>query len=115
MYQFSYAEIVEDSPNQARGHERRAMERAIELLQAAQKKGRRSREAIEALHYLHRLWSVFLEDLASPENDLPEALRADLISIGLWVMTEAEAIRLEKSENFAGLIEISTIIADGLK
>ena len=71
-------------------------------------------EAVDALHYLRRLWSLLVEDLAKPENDLPEQLRADLISIGLWVIREAEQIRLEKSTNFRGLIEVSQNIRDGL-
>jgi len=53
--------------------------------------------------------------LSSPDNDLPAALRADLISIGIWVMREAEQIRLEKSSNFKGIIEVSQAISDGLK
>jgi len=57
---------------------------------------------------------VLIEDLAKPENDLPEQLRADLISIGLWVIREAEEIRLEKSTNFKGIIEVSENIRDGL-
>jgi flagellar protein FlaF len=55
-----------------------------------------------------------MEDLSKPENDLPERLRADLISIGLWIMREAEDIRLEKSSNFRGIIEVSQNIRDGL-
>jgi flagellar protein FlaF len=46
---------------------------------------------------------------------LPQALRADLISIGLWIMREAEQIRLEKSANFKGIIEVSAAIRDGLQ
>ena len=65
--------------------------------------------------YLRRLWGLLIEDLARPENDLPKALRADLISIGLWIMREAEEIRLEKSDNFKGLIDVSMSIRDGLK
>ena len=36
------------------------------------------------------------------------------VSIGLWIMREAEAIRLGRSNNFAGIIEITTLIRDGL-
>jgi flagellar protein FlaF len=61
------------------------------------------------------LWGVLVEDLAKPENDLPKPLRADLISVGLWIMREAEQIRLGKSENFKGLIEVSTVISEGLQ
>ncbi len=115
MYQFSYAEVLDETPRGARERERQAIERSIELLEAADKAGVRSREAIEALLFVRRLWGVLIEDLADTENDLPQALRADLISIGLWVMREAEQIRLEKSANFRGIIEVSAAIRDGLK
>ena len=115
MHQFSYADIVGDATNASRQQEQLAFGQAIEMLEAAKTKGNQSREAIEAVLYLRRLWSYLIEDLAQPENDLPEALRADLISIGLWVMKEAEQIRLFKSENFDGLIEINGIIRRGLQ
>ena len=114
MYQFSYAEIVEDTAQDCRARERRAFDRAISLLKIAKENGVRSREAVEALLFLRRLWSALMSDLSSPENGLPQVLRASLISIGLWVMKEADQIRLEQSDNFDGLIEINTILRDGL-
>jgi flagellar protein FlaF len=114
MYQFPYAEVLDETPQGARERERQAIDRSIELLEAAAKAGAQSRECVEALHYLRRLWSLLIEDLAKPENDLPEQLRADLISIGLWITREAEQIRLEKSANFKGIIEVSRNIRDGL-
>jgi flagellar biosynthesis activator protein FlaF len=115
MYQFSYAEVLDETPRGARERERVAIGRSIDLLEAAERNGVRSREAIEAVLFVRRLWGVLVEDLADPENDLPQALRADLISIGLWIMREAEQIRLEKSTNFKGIIEVSTAIRDGLQ
>ena len=114
MYQFSYAEVLDETPKGARERERLAIAHSIELLEAAEQKGVRSREAIEAILFVRRLWAVFIEDLAETDNDLPKALRADLISIGLWVIREAEQIRLEKSSNFRGIIEVSQSIRDGL-
>jgi flagellar protein FlaF len=114
MYQFSYAEVLDETPQGARQRERQAIERSIELLQAADAAGAQSREAVEALLFVRKLWGILIEDLAKPENDLPEQLRADLISIGLWIMREAEQIRLEKSTNFKGIIEVSQTIRDGL-
>jgi len=115
MYQFSYAEVLDQTPKGAREREREAIDRSIELLREAEKAGANSRESIEAVLYLRRLWGLLIEDLARPENDLPKALRADLISIGLWIMREAEEIRLERSDNFKGLIDVSMSIRDGLK
>jgi flagellar biosynthesis activator protein FlaF len=114
MYQFSYAEVLDETPVSARERERQAIDRSIELLRAAQQSGVRSREAIEAILYVRRLWSFFIEDLAKEENVLPQALRAELISVGLWIMREADQIRLEKSDNFKGIIEVTTAIRDGL-
>ena len=60
-------------------------------------------------------WTSFVEDLGSDENELPQELRANLISIGLWLLREAEEIRQGRSENFEGLIEVSQIIRDGIQ
>lgn len=115
MYRAGYAEVLDDDSATARSQERRAFDRAIELLVAAQQRGRRSREAIEALFFVTRLWNVMLEDLASSENGLPPELRSNLISIGIWVLKEAERIRREESDNFQGLIQICDSIRNGLK
>jgi flagellar protein FlaF len=115
MYQFSYAEVLEETPQTARQRERHAIEHSIQLLLAAEKAGVRSREAVEALHFVPRLWSVLIEDLAKTENDLPQQLRADLISIGLWIMRESEEIRQGRSENFEGIIQVTRAIAEGLQ
>jgi flagellar protein FlaF len=115
MYQFSYAEVVEESSAACRDRERSAIERSIELLKIADEVGPGTREAIEALTFVQRLWGILIEDLAKPENELPPQLRADLISIGLWIRREAEDIRLEKSTNFKGLIEITSTISEGLR
>jgi flagellar protein FlaF len=115
MYQFSYAEIQTDSVADARERERQVLSRSIELLSAASAKGIESREAIDAIHYLNRVWTTFIEDLGSAENQLPKELRANLISIGLWLLREAEDVRQGRSENFEGLIEVSQIIHDGIR
>jgi flagellar protein FlaF len=115
MYQFSYAEVLEEDPQGSRNRERQALEHAIELLRLAKQKGRNSRESIEALHYVRKLWMVLIEDLVNPENDLPDVLKADLISVGIWVTKETDMICAGKSENFDGLIDICGMVRDGLK
>ncbi len=114
MYQFTYAEVVEDSPQEMRAREHDAIGRAVTLLEAAQAAGPKSKEAHDALTYLRRLWSIFIDDLGSQNNDLPEDLRAQLISIGIWIMKEIERLRTGAIESFADLIEINAIIRDGL-
>lgn len=115
MYKFSYAEIMEDSSTEARGRERDAFDRAIELLVAAEAAGPTSMESQAAVIYLQRLWGILIRDLAEPTNELASNLRADLISIGLWVIKEADQIIQERSNNFAGLIAVNRSIRDGLQ
>jgi flagellar protein FlaF len=114
MYQQRYAEIADDSAGTARDRERRALEIAIEKLKIAKSRGAQSPESFEATNYLRRLWTIFLIDLSNEENGLPEALRASLISIGIWVRRESDLIDGGASTNYDGLIEINRLIADGL-
>ncbi|MYZ46962.1 flagellar biosynthesis regulator FlaF [Propylenella binzhouense] len=115
MYQSAYAEVLDERPQTMRDSEREAFDRSIALLEAAERAGPGTREAAESLHFLIRLWSILLDDLASPGNSLAPDLRAGLISIGIWIVKEADRIRLEEADSFVPLIEISRTIRDGLK
>ncbi|RRI07890.1 flagellar biosynthesis regulator FlaF [Mesorhizobium tamadayense] len=115
MYQFSYADIQTDSVADAKDRERQLLTRSIDMLSAASAVGPESMEAIEALHFTSRIWTTFVEDLGSSDNALPKELRANLISIGLWLLRETEDIRQGRTNNFEGLIEVSQIIRDGIQ
>ncbi|MBP1885964.1 flagellar biosynthesis regulator FlaF [Sinorhizobium mexicanum] len=115
MYQFSYAEIMEDGVADSKDRERQVLDRSIALLEAAKQQSGYSREAIEAIYFTRRVWIRFIEDLRTPDNQLNEELRANLISIAIWILNETEKIRKRESSNFQGIIDITTIIRDGLK
>jgi flagellar biosynthesis activator protein FlaF len=115
MYEFSYNEVIEDSPQVIRSHEREAMDRVIQMLRTARAKGPGARDVVEALFYLRGLWTIFLDDLKNPDNELPEALRAGIISIGIWMNKEIDRVRSGKSSDLTAMIEINEIIRDGLK
>ena len=115
MYKFSYAEIVEDSGEEGRSREQMALDRALELMSIAQQSGAASPEARTAIAYIQKLWNFLIEDLINPENSLTEQLRGDLISIGIWVIREADRILLDPTRNFAALIEVNKSIRDGLR
>ncbi|WEX08326.1 flagellar biosynthesis regulator FlaF [Chelativorans sp. AA-79] len=115
MYQFSYSEIQTDSLADAKDREHQLLTRSIDLLTTARTAGPQSREATEAILFMNRVWTSLVEDLGHPDNALPKELRANLISIGLWLLREGEEVRQGRSDNFDGLIEISQIIRDGLQ
>jgi flagellar biosynthesis activator protein FlaF len=115
MYQYSYAEVLDDTPKEARARERLALKHAIELIEIAEVSGRRSREMVEAMFFLQQLWGILLEDLASQDNSLPIPLRASLISIGIWILKESDRIKMGTSDNLRGIIDVCDIIRSGLK
>jgi flagellar protein FlaF len=71
-------------------------------------------DLVQGLLYVRRLWAILIEDLSHPDNGLPDKLRADIISIGLWIVKEADRLREERSNDVMQLIEINRLIRDGL-
>lgn len=110
----AYEAVVEDSGHEARGRERQALSLGIDRLERLQGERFDFEDQVESLLYVRRLWTIFIEDLAHPENGLPEKLRADIISIGLWVVKEADRLREERSNDVMQLIEINRMIRDAL-
>jgi flagellar protein FlaF len=110
----AYEAVVEDSGYEARGRERQALSLGIDRLERLQKERFSMDDQVQSLLYVRRLWTIFIEDLAHPENGLPEKLRANIISIGLWVVKEADRLREDKSNDVVQLIEINRLIRDAL-
>jgi len=114
MYQSSYAAMAADDFALARANEWRALDQAVVMLEEARPTGSASPETIAAVTFLRRLWTFLIEDLASAENALPEALRASLISIGMFALRQGEALRLGQSEDFETVIDVNKMIRDSL-
>jgi flagellar protein FlaF len=106
--------MIEDSGHEARNREQQAIDHGVGLLKRLQNGDLPSPEGAEALLYIRRLWAFFIQDLASPRNGLPEKLRADLISIGLWIIKEADRIREEEADDVGELLAINVVIRDAL-
>jgi len=114
MYHNSYLAVAEDDFAQARANEWRALDQAVTLLEAARPTGAASNETIAAVLFLKRLWTLLIQDLGSDENALPQALRASLISIGLFALRQGELLRLGQSDDFDSVIDINKMIRDSL-
>lgn len=110
----AYESVVEDSGHEARGRERQALSLGIDRLERLRNERFCIEDLVESLLYVRRLWTVFIEDLAHSENALPDQLRADIISIGLWVVKEADRLREARSNDVMQLIEINRLIRDAL-
>ena len=67
----------------------------------------------EALDWNRRLWSTLSTACADSSNALPQSLRAQIISISLWVGRHTSAV-IMREETVAPLIDINRIIMQGL-
>ena len=115
MYRFSYAEVIEDSSAECRQREFELFERAIQLMKGAEGMQAQSQEMIEAIVYVQRLWTFLIKDLGHPDNGLPDKLKGQLISIGLWVMRESDRVVRGEQKSLEALIDINAMIQEGLK
>ena len=70
-------------------------------------------ERIRALGKNHDLWSILVKDLALEGNMLPEPVKAQLLSLGLWSMRYSTLAILHKLPA-EPLVEINRNIAEGL-
>ncbi len=71
------------------------------------------RSRIKALGRNHTLWSLLVQDLALDENRLPDGLKSQLTSLGLWSMRYSTMAML-KDMPIAPLLEVNRNVVSGL-
>ena len=114
-YRLHYAEIQSGSQVDSRGLERGLLLRSTSMMRDAMADPSSYAKAIEARHFSSRVWTALLQDLSAQDNHLPLETRAGLISIGIWVLRELEALRETGTAKFDDLVEITEMIAEGLR
>ena len=83
------------------------------LIDAAQADESDLRTRMDALDWNRRLWSALATDCSNSDNSLPQAVRAHIISLSLWVNRHTSAV-MRKEEEFEPLIDINRMIMQGL-
>jgi flagellar protein FlaF len=68
---------------------------------------------IRALNGNVKLWSILVQDLSNPENALPEKIKANYISLGLFAQ-RASVAALTTNVDLTTLIGLNTDILDAL-
>jgi flagellar protein FlaF len=68
---------------------------------------------VDALDWNRRMWTVLADACASEENQIPAPLRAQIISLGLWVGRHTSAV-IRRQEQIEPLIEVNRLIMQGL-
>lgn len=94
--------------------EARALIKAATLLEAAQKDPV-SEDFKNALRMNWRLWTIFQADLTSPNNPLPDEIKANVLSLSIFVDKQTMSALYEPTAQKAGiLININRNLAAGL-
>lgn len=68
---------------------------------------------IDALDWNRRVWSALATSCSDPDNALPLPVRAQIISLSLWVSRHSSAV-MRREEEIEPLIEINRIVMQGL-
>jgi len=83
------------------------------LMEAAERPADDFQARIKALDWNRRLWMTLAADCARPNNALGADLRAQIISLSMWVGRHTSAV-VRQEEAFEPLIEINRIMMQGL-
>lgn len=68
---------------------------------------------IDALDWNRRVWSALALDCSSQQNALPAPVRAQIISLSIWVGRHTSAVMRREAE-IEALIEVNRAIMQGL-
>ena len=68
---------------------------------------------IDALDWNRRMWSALATDCSDPDNAMTPALKAQIISISLFVSRHSSVV-MRGEDNFDALIDINKMIMQGL-
>jgi flagellar protein FlaF len=102
---------VQETSDDPRAVEHRALARVTGMLLNGAEKG--GAVLAEACHMNRMLWTVFQTDLALPGNALPDALKAQLISLSMWVQRYTAKVLFEHA-SIDPLVSVNRAIMEGL-
>lgn len=100
-----------DTPTQS---EYRLFAQVTSALVRARDEGHGGAKLMESLDWNRRLWSTLAADCGAPGNKLPNELRAQIISLSLFVAKHTSQV-FRKNSDIDTLIEINQAVMAGLE
>jgi flagellar protein FlaF len=97
-----------------RAAEYRLMGQITGEMMDAQAAGLKGAMLIQPLHRNREMWSAFATDCGAKGNGLPVPLRAQIISLGLWVERYTSDVMAGR-ETIGELIDLNRTIMEGLR
>lgn len=115
MFIQAYNEATEGEQQSVRESEKDIITQTIDMMRHSDENAADKQSRITALHFTMHVWSYFLNDLISDENQTEDQLKASLISIGIFIVKHLEKMRKEPDVEFRPIREISETILEGMK
>ena len=97
-----------------RAAEYRLMSQITGEMMDAEHSGLKGAMLIQPLHRNREMWSAFVTDCGASGNGLPDELRAQIISLGLWVDRFTSDVMAGR-EPIGELIALNRTIMEGLR
>jgi flagellar protein FlaF len=98
----------------SRGTEYRLFGQVTGALMNAQTAGAKGNILIDALDWNRRMWSTLAVDCMDDGNKLPNSLRAQIISLSIWVTKYSSQV-MQQGASLEPLIDINRTIMQGLQ
>ena len=93
-----------------------AFTKAAVLLEEVKQKTNNIEEYSKALRFNHLLWTIIQADLTEPENQLPNEIKANIMSLSIFVDKQTtKAMRSSNAADLDVLININRNLAAGLR
>jgi flagellar protein FlaF len=107
---YQRARKIVESP---RATEHRLMGQVTGEMISAAAAGKTGAALVGCLHHNREVWSAFSNACATQGNELPPALRGQIISIALWVDRHTSAV-IGGRETIDALIDVNRSVMEGL-
>jgi len=107
---YQKAQRASENPRNA---EYRLFGQVTGALMDAQSAGAKGTSLIDAIDWNRRMWSTLAVDCLNDGNQLPRELRAQIISLSLWVTKYSSQV-MQEGASLEPLIDINRTIMQGL-
>ena len=108
---YQKAQRAADNP---RSSEYRLFGQVTGALMEAQNGGARGATLIDAIDWNRRVWSTMAVDCMDSANQLPKELRAQIVSLSLWVTRYSSEV-MQQGASLDPLIDVNRNIMQGLR
>jgi flagellar protein FlaF len=108
---YQKAQRAADNPRSA---EYRLFGQVTGALMDVQNVGSRGPVLVDAIDWNRRVWSTLAVDCLDNENQLPRELRAQIVSLSLWVTRYSSEV-VQQGASLDPLIDVNRSIMQGLR